>query len=920
MELKDFSVEYRKNPIGLDTLPRFSWKLCSDKSNTLQSAYRIQVSTEKDVVWDTGKIESGQSVLVEYAGVELLPRTLYSVKVTVWDNYDQESEIEGFFETGLLQQENWKAKWITHTLPVEEPACPIFVSKFSAGNKKIKKARAYVTSCGVYELQVNGQKAGDAFLAPGWTSYYNRLQYQTYDITELLEEENEIAITVGNGWYKGYLNGEGKNCFYGDRTAVLAMVCVEYEDGDEQIIGTDTDWLVTTGLIRSSEIYHGETQDFHMAGRTDYCNAVLFQAEEKITKIVAQESESIRVTKRLPAKEKIVTPKGELVLDFGQNMAGLVEVRLPALTGESLVITYAETLDKHGNFYMENLRTARCRDEYIYGPEQVDCTAMPHFTYHGFRYIRIEGVGKDVDMERFTACALHTDMAESGSFVCDNPLINRLMDNIEWGTRSNFFDIPTDCPQRDERLGWTGDAQIFCRTASHLFQTAPFYRKWLHDVAVETDDEHGVPHIVPNIVGPAVGTAIWSDCATVIPWTVYTVYGDKRILEEQYENMRQWVEYIIRSAGDKALWLNGFQRGDWLSLDSDATLNLMSGGTDKNLVANVYYAYSVRIVRDAAKVLGKDNDFRKYDTIYESIVSELNNEFITPNGRVVTPTQTAYALLLYFDLVNEEHRESVIKAFRDNIIAHKGHLTTGFVGTAFLCHALTENGLHDLAEDIVLTEEYPGWLYEVKKGATTIWERWNSALPNGDFDESGMNSFNHYSLGSVGDWFYRKVAGINLLEPGYRKILISPILMRSITEMKASYETPYGIIKSAWRCKDGILSVDVAIPPNTTAVLMLPEQDTEIELGSGTYHYEYSTDTHLESGRFSMNSAIGEILKEEGAATILLRTFPMMSDPMALAYMRGKALRELEEPARMVGADLKKLIWELNCLDISQTT
>ena len=805
MEVKDFSIEYRKNPIGLDILPRFSWKLCSGESNTLQTAYSIHIRTEKGVVWDTGRIESSQSVLVEYAGAPLLPRTQYFVKIKVWDNHGHEGEAEGFFETGLLQQENWKATWITHSLPEVNEECPIFVKKFYSHDKKIKKARVYATSCGVYEVQVNGQKAGDAFFAPGWTSYHNRLQYQTYDITAFLKEENEIAITVGNGWYKGYLNGEGKNCFYGERTAILAMLCVEYEDGEEQIIGTDTDWLVTTGLIRCAEINHGEIQDFHRIGKEDSCKAALFQEADKISAIVAQECEPIRVTRRIQAREKIITPKGELVLDFGQNMVGLVEICLPVLTGKSLVITYAETLDKNW--------PAKCRDEYIYGPDQVDTMAMPHFTYHGFRYIRIEGVADDVDMERFTACAMHTDMAVSGSFVCDNPLIDQLMNSIEWGTRSNFFDIPTDCPQRDERLGWTWDAQVFCRTAMHQFQTVSFYRKWLHDVAVEADDIYGVPYIVPNIEGAAAGSAVWSGCATVVPWTTYMVYGDKRILEEQYETMRQWVEYILRSCGEKVLWLNGFQRGDCLLLDRDTPLNPISGGTDKNLAANVYYAYSTRIVRDAAKALGKEKDYRRYDSIYESIVSELNHEFITHNGRVVTPTQTAFALLLYFDLIDVEHRESVIKAFKESITAHKGHLTTGFVGTAYLCHALSENGLHDLAEDIVLTEI-----------------------------ASGMNDFNHYSFGIVGDWFYRKVAGINLLEPGYRKILICPTLMRTITEMEASYESPYGTIKSAWRCKGGILSVDVTIPPNTTAILMLPEQDAEIELGSGVYHYEYSTD------------------------------------------------------------------------------
>ena len=684
LEITEITVGYRKTPLGLDEVPRFCWKLRSGEKDTMQTKYRVQVCDEAETVWDSGEVESDRSLFVTYAGEPLRACRRYEAKVRVWDNHGNSAEEKTWFETGLLPEggrrdtekpgaaetgvrespeapgtTGWgPARWITHDLPPEE-ACPVFWKRVSVRGA-VRSARAYVTSLGVYELEVDGRKAGDAFFAPGWTSYHNRLQYQTYDITGLLAGGDDgsapageisagsrplpdrgthtVSITVGNGWYKGYLNCEGENCFYGDRTAVLALIRIVYEDGTVEEIGTGEDWSVTAGVIRSSEIYMGETQDLRLeekesgqsGGAQKEEPAILYDPGEKISLIVSQQSEPVRVTKRFPVKEKIITPKGEIVLDFGQNMAGFVEVRLPgaAEDGEGnwpersqgerkLRIFHGETLDKFGNFYNENLRTAKSVDTYVYTEQQEGEIVHPHFTYHGFRYVRLEGVSPDVDPACFTACALHTDMEQTGHFFTDHELINRLQKNIEWGQRSNFFDIPTDCPQRDERLGWTGDAQIFCRTGCFNFQSALFYKKWMRDVVAETDDAHGVPHIVPNIVGPATGTAVWSDCATVIPWTVYMVYGDEEILREQYDNMRQWVEYIRRSCGGQVLWMNGFQRGDWLALDSDESLHLMSGGTDKNLVANVYYAYSTRILRDAAKVLGKEQDAKAYGELYD---------------------------------------------------------------------------------------------------------------------------------------------------------------------------------------------------------------------------------------------------------------------------------------------------------------
>lgn len=909
--LKELKVSYRENPIGLDERPRFSWKLSGEGNDIMQAAYQIQVICSGKMSWDSGKVESEESVLIPYEGSALLPMTEYHVKVSVWDNHGMQQEAMGSFETGLLGQENWKGKWITHTLPEEEKACPIFVKKFVLPGKKVTRARIYATACGVYEISLNGEKVGDSYMAPGWTSYHNRLQYQTYDVTGQFsgaaEEshgaaEYELAAVVGNGWYKGYLSFTNEPNHYGDRTAFLMMLCVEYEDGTTSCIGTDTDWEVYTGCIKSSEIYYGETHDYTVckgnAVTADRIgDAVLFENTDKIRAIVAQESEPVRITKRFPVKEKIVTPKGELVLDFGQNMAGIVEVKLPKLSGDRLVIRHAETLDKNGNFYTENLRAAVSTDTYVYGKDEVDRVITPHFTFHGFRYICLEGVSQDVDISRFTACALHTDMQETGSFACDNALVNQLQSNIAWGQRSNFLDVPTDCPQRDERLGWTGDAQVFCGTAGYNFDTALFFQKWMRDVAAETTTEWGVPHVVPNILGDQAGAAAWSDCATIIPWTMYQIYGDKEILREQYGCMKMWVDYITAHCGANGLWQSGFQYGDWLGLDIEQCSNERVGATDRYLVANAYYAYSTRILRDAAEVLGYEEDAREYGARYDNIVEKINEEYVTKTGRLVSETQTACVLMLHFHLVKPEYRERVLATLTANLGAHRNHLTTGFVGTPYLCHTLSENGAHEIAEAVFLKEDFPGWFYAVKKGATTIWERWNSILPNGDFDQSGMNSLNHYAYGSIGDWMYRKIAGINPLAPGYKEILIQPILTHGMTKVDAAFESVYGTIRSAWSCKDGKITIDVTIPPNTTAVLCLPEKADEIEVGSGTYHYEYETKTKLEVERFTMESTLGEVVAEKLAVDIINQFAPGMLDNPMIQYAYDMTMAELTAQA-----------------------
>lgn len=904
MKLKDLRIEYRKNPIGLDEkAPRFSWKIESNDKDVMQSAYEIKVFNNENLVWDSGKVNSDESILIEYKGIELEKSTCYKVYIKIWDNKNNEAQIEGSFETGLLSGNNFSAKWITDTLEEKDP-CPVYVKEFNL-EKKVTKARIYSTALGLYEINLNGDKVGDAFFAPGWTNYRKRLQYQTYDITNMIKEENKINITVADGWYKGRFGFMDQSNHYGDKTAILAEIHLWYEDGSKEVIITDNTWKCTTGKIRYSEIYNGEVIDSTFDGSKEF-DVAPFEFDN--SKIVAQECEFVKITKRFKPIQKIITPKGEVVLDFGQNMSGIVEFKVNGKKGQKIVIKHGEVLDKDGNFYNENLRTAKATDTFICGGgEEV---FIPHFTFHGFRYICVEGLGSDLNADDFTACALHTDMEETGDFSCSNKLINQLQSNIQWGQRGNFLDIPTDCPQRDERLGWTGDAQVFSKTAAFNMNSALFFTKWLRDLASEQTLEYGTPDIIPNILGgEKEATAAWGDATTIIPWNMYEVYGDKRLLENQFESMKLWVEYIKGKAGEKNLWNTGFQYGDWLALDKEEIKSTSRvGATDVYLIATAYYAYSTKLVYNTAKILNKEEDYQKYKKLYEDIVEVFNEEYITKTGRLVSETQTACVLALYFDLAKPEYRERIFETLVINLGDHKNHLTTGFVGTPYICHLLSEMGRQDLAGILLLNEDYPSWLYAVKLGATTIWERWNSLKLDGSFDESGMNSFNHYAYGSIGSWMYEKLTGLQIVEPGYKKSRIAPRFIKGITNAKASIETQYGKLSCSWECKDKKITVDINIPANTTAIISLPEKDEELEVGSGSYHYEYETETSLEIDKYTMECTLGFLMENPVAVEMLEKYSPGMTENPLVKLGYEQTINELGAYMPKEGMELFKAI------------
>lgn len=886
MRLYDFRTEYRENPIGLtEKAPRFSWKIESQEKDTLQTAYEIKVTDEKgNIVWNSGKKASDQSVLISYEGETLADEMLYKVEVSVADNHGNVESIGGTFETGIFDNAEFIAKMITSDFPEEETACPVFGKTFAI-DKKVKKARLYATAHGVYEVTLNGQTVGDYRMAPGWTSYHNRLQYQIYDVTEQLVEENKIAITVGNGWYKGILGFYCQPNQYGTQVGAFAELHVEYEDGSKEVIATDETWSVKTGEIRYSEIYMGETIDTDAPEITEG-NVVVKDFDKAV--LTAQENEPVRITEKIVGKELIVTPKGEKLVDFGQIVTGVVEAHVKGEKGQKIVLRHAEVLDKDGNFYPETLRQAKSIDTFICnGEEQI---FRPHFTFHGFRYICVEGM-EEFTADQFIACVTHSDMEKTGDFHCSNKKVNQLQSNITWSQRDNFLDIPTDCPQRDERLGWTGDAQVFSWTAAFNRNTALFYKKWMRDVAAESSLEKGVPHVVPDILD-SYSSSAWSDVAVIVPWVVYQIYGDKGILEENWKCMHEWVDYIKNNCGENGLWQSGFQYGDWLALDKEESAD-RTGATDKYMIANAYYLYVTELVKKTAEVLGKDEEAKKYAELYETTLDAFRREYYTETGRIVSETQTGAIISLYFNLAREKDRKRILNTLLTNIANHKNHLATGFVGTPYICHTLSENGAHEMAATLFMKEDYPSWLYAVNMGATTIWERWNSIKPDGTFDESGMNSLNHYAYGSVGDWMYRKVAGLSQLEPGYKKFQVKPMFVKGIEEWGTEFDSVYGKIVANTSCKAGKIHVHVEVPANTTAVIVLPEKEEVHEVGSGVYDFEYDTETSLAVERFSMDSTLGEIVAEPLAVEMFNQMAPGMLEGPMIQFAYGMTLAEL---------------------------
>lgn len=690
-----------------------------------------------------------------------------------------------------------KADWIHPSYNMGK-VCPLFRKDFYI-DKQVESAFLYITARGVYEATLNGQRVGDFIMAPGWTVYHKRLQVQKYDVTAFLQEENSLILHLAEGWFWRLKKSQPK--------AIIAQLHIEFSDGTTQDIGTDESWFVAESNLRFCHLYNGIVYDA--------THIPVYDTQAKLAEdnsqdlLIAQEGEIVKEQERLGVKEIIVTPKGETVLDFGQNMTGYLEITLDARKGDKVSFSFGEILDKNGNFYNANYRSAKSL--YKYTCKEGRQTYKPNLTFYGFRYVRVDEYPTDIKKEDFTAVVVHSDIRRTGYIESSDPAVNQLFSNIVWGQKGNFLDIPTDCPQRDERLGWMGDAQVFIRTASYNYDVLRFFEKWLNDVKLEQYKNGAVPDFIPSIYPrkPRISTA-WSDAIAICPWQCYLTYGDTEVLENLFEPICKWVNYITKSTTKPNLWIGGDHYADWLELGGK--YGKFKGPTRDDLVASAYYANSVNLLVKMGKVLGKD--VSSYEELYKNIRTAFIKEF-KDNFK----TQTEHVLALHFELTDNP------QAVADSLAAliHKDGdmIQTGFVGTPYILHVLSRYGYVELAYTLLLRKEYPSWLYPISKGATTIWEHWDGIKPNGDIWPVSMNSYNHYAYGAVGDWMYGVMAGINTVEssPGFAKVHFSPVPDERVDWFKAEIDTAFGKVSSYWWHEDGKVRYEIVTPVESTAVI-----------------------------------------------------------------------------------------------------
>ncbi len=863
--------EYLTDPLGIDEpQPRLSWTLESVRRNVRQSAYQIRVSSDHSALcWDSGRVEGSAMAQVVYAGVALVSRLRYDWRVRVWDEAGHVSDWSEVarWEMGLLHTSDWRAQWIgfdsTSGITLDEPLPAPYLRSSFAVSAPVKKARLYITAKGLYIASLNGQRLGDAALAPGWTDYAQRIEYQTLDVTAALRNgENVFGAMLGEGWYAGYIGYKHQRRHYGAMPQLLMQLELELEDGTRQVIassGAWGQWSASTGAIRSSDALMGEVYDARLEphgwdapgfDERDWRPVYTFDAGT--ARLVAQSAEPVRVLTERAALSVSSPSAGVQIFDLGQNIVGWVRVRVSGAAGTQVQLRFAEMLQADGTLYTDSLRSAKSTDTFILRGAGFE-VFEPHFTFHGFRFVEVTGLESPLTLEAITGVVVGSDTPETGDFDCSSALVNQLHSNIRWSQRSNFLSVPTDCPQRDERLGWLGDAQIFARTASFNADVAAFFTKWLQDVTDAQAPSGAYSDVAPRVVDYNDAAPAWGDAGIIVPWTLHQVYGDTCIVERQWQSMTAWMNYIA-DANPNFLWLErrGFNFGDWLSVDAT---------TDKDVLATAYWAYDASLMAGMARAIGRETEALEYDALFARIRTAFNAAFLEGDGWIRGHTQTGQVLALHFGLAPEDRRERVAQHLLEDIAAKNHHLSTGFVGVGYLCPTLTETGHLETAYRLLLNETFPSWGFSIRMGATSIWERWDGWTPEGGFQDADMNSFNHYSLGSVGQWLYQTVAGIDSLEPGFKRIGLHAQPGGGLTHAKASYRSISGLIESHWQLEGQRFTWRVTIPANTTASLRYPIADAQIlegdaplqgtparpeggywllELGSGSY--EFSSD------------------------------------------------------------------------------
>lgn len=870
MFVTDLKCNHRKNPLGMDDIPYFSWKMESEQQNVMQTACRIQVYKEKRCLWDSEKTVTEKSTFIPYEGDALESCSRYRWIVTIWDNYGNQASEEAFFETAFLSHMDWKAKWVECRQKHKKKTPAVLFRKDFQVKKELISARAYATCHGIYRLSMNGERADAREFAPEYTVYEKCLYYQTYDVTPLLKPgKNTIGMYVGDGWYFSMMSKK-KSRNFSDHYGILFQIELHYEDGTKETIISDENVKCKTGPVQYSDLYYGEIYDAREQVSnwdTPYCDDRTWKnvkiREFPLDNLKAQIMDPVRIYREFSVKKVIKTPKGENVLDFGQNFAGRVRINIHLPKDSVLEMEHSETLGTDGN-YFNNIQGINQKDVFISDGNEI--SYEPLFTFHGFRYVRITGL-QEIRAEDFTGIALTSEKADLGTFECSDAEINRLVENTLWSQKSNMFSIPTDCPQR-EKAGWTGDIGIYAKTALKNEDVTAFLTGWLNNLKLEQKEDGQIPPVVPFsdfysmtsklqpiLMGGSpktISSSGWADCCIDIPYDMYCMTENTDILRRQYPVMKKWLSYVevqaktkkgresgVEKEQEQYLWNSGFHYGEWLipscceENGSMSKENFASAREGKNYVAPIYFYTSSKKMAEIAKILGEKQDEEYYKSLSEKILEACQKSLITKEDRLRYERQGAYVLALKAGIIPTEKKQTFADRLAELIEKNGNKLDTGFLGTPYLLDALSENGYGNFAYTVLKQPERPGWMFEVRNGATTIWESWNCYGKDGKIQ---LMSMNHYAFGSVCDWIYRNISGIDFLEPGYRKIRISPKPYGDLTAANRTYQCEYGEIQSIWKIEDGVFTLEVKIPCNTTAVVELPDGRTE-SVGSGTYQF-----------------------------------------------------------------------------------
>jgi alpha-L-rhamnosidase len=894
----DLRFEHRTDDgpvLGIGTAtPRLSWVVPRADAGFAQDAYEVELTRPGRAGGRAyHRVAGADQVLVPWPGEPLASREAASVRVRVSGGGGESDWSEpAVVEAGLLAPADWTARFIS----------PLALGAIGAPAPRLRsclevpgmvaRARLSATAHGIYEATLNGRRVGDQVLAPGWTSYHHRLRYQTYDVTSLVREGvNELEVLLGNGWYRGRLGWGDRRALYGDRLALLAQLEIATEDGAVHVLATDGTWTARESGVLADDLYDGQRTDRRAgAGRTDRVEEVAGD----LGRLVAPDGPPVRATGTLPAAGVFASPSGKTLVDFGQNLVGWVRLTVRGgAPGAEVVVRHAEVLE-HGELGVRPLRTAKATDGYLLaGGDEV---LEPSLTFHGFRYAEVTGV-PGLRAEDIEAVVVGTDLRRTGWFESSEPLLDRFHENVVWGLRGNFLDVPTDCPQRDERLGWTGDIQVFAPAAGFLFDTAGFLASWLADLAAEQHDDGAVPFVIPDALGTSHPAAAgWGDAATLLPWTIYQQTGDAALLARQLPSMRAWVDCIAGLAGEDRLWAGGFQFGDWLDPTAPPDQPFRAQA-DPDVVATAHLARSAEVVALAAGVVGRLDTAEEYARLAHEVRGAFAREYVTGGGRVLSDCPTVYALALQWALLpTEEQRRAAGERLADLVRTSGFRISTGFLGTPLIADALAAAGHAEVAYRLLLQTGCPSWLYAVTMGATTVWERWDSMLADGTINPGQMTSFNHYALGAVADWLHRTVAGLGPGAPGYRRLVVRPEPARSLTSASARLRTPYGVASVAWERAGGLLTLRVVVPVGATAVVHVPGEAEPAEVGHGEHAWRVP-DAWGANGALPARATVRDVLDHEAAWSRVVDAAQKLSLVDGESQAAGRLRAFLDEPA-----------------------